>query len=561
MHGRVKVRSSIEQEQLKKKEQARKLKEYRACSQFVFQKRNDKIWDDELMQGTERMLLKNPDIYTLWNIRREAFEKNEWNKEEQEKLLQKELTLTENCLRENPKSYSVWHQRCWTMEHFQNPDWKRELALCAKCLSLDERNFHCWDYRQFVVGKADISDTEELDFSTSKIISNFSNYSSWHYRSRILAKMLFNDSQDLRQIVLGRKDELDFVMNATFTDPCDSSAWFYQRWLLDNVRAPCQLWRARVTQSSAKLIFTNYVATDKSVHLLIDDQEVEVQFTSLEGKRFAKLWMGTFSTSSQPYRIQLKFQGSFYSLESNSKGLWVYNGPATQMEQHYDLDQLREQLANYQLLLDMEPQNKWVLLTSIMLMSKIDASKFHENIIQNLDALLNADSLRTAYYKDLRSRFVLHKKLCEIWAKEDMEEEVTKIDLSGLYLSALHENHYLSLLESVNLDTNRLSNALHQLSTLQECKELSLSDNTLRSLQQFPTLRKLKVLSLRNNNLKDLEEIYQLIKRHDLDKLDLRDNPVVELCDAQTFVNLAPGLEFSWTVSTDPPSCSTGLQT
>lgn len=43
----------------------------------LFQRKN-KIWDNELLLITERMLLNNPDIYTLWNIRREAFENNEW---------------------------------------------------------------------------------------------------------------------------------------------------------------------------------------------------------------------------------------------------------------------------------------------------------------------------------------------------------------------------------------------------------------------------------------------------------------------------------------------------
>lgn len=86
------------------------------------------------------MLLQNPDIYTLWNVRREAFQNNNWEGKVLEDNYENELILTENCLKRNPKSYCVWHQRCWVMDHMANPDWKRDLALCTKCLNLDERN-------------------------------------------------------------------------------------------------------------------------------------------------------------------------------------------------------------------------------------------------------------------------------------------------------------------------------------------------------------------------------------------------------------------------------------
>lgn len=69
----------------------------------------------------------------------------------------------------SPKSYTLWHHRNWTIEKgldiereilkassgdhvdiHKSKVLEMELKLCDKMLSLDERNFHCWNYRLLV---------------------------------------------------------------------------------------------------------------------------------------------------------------------------------------------------------------------------------------------------------------------------------------------------------------------------------------------------------------------------------------------------------------------------
>lgn len=57
---------------------------------------------------------------------------------------------------------------------------------------------------------------------------NFSNYSAWHYRSKLLVSAFPIASNKSAQIEL----EFDFVHKALYTDPDDQSAWLYLNFLL-----------------------------------------------------------------------------------------------------------------------------------------------------------------------------------------------------------------------------------------------------------------------------------------------------------------------------------------
>lgn len=59
----------------------------------------------------------------------------------------------------------------------------------GRLLEVDERNFHAWGYRHFVVQLMGRREEEEEAYTRQRIDANFSNYSAWHTRSALLQKM------------------------------------------------------------------------------------------------------------------------------------------------------------------------------------------------------------------------------------------------------------------------------------------------------------------------------------------------------------------------------------
>jgi geranylgeranyl transferase type-2 subunit alpha len=96
--------------------------------------------------------------------------------------------------------------------------------LCAKLHALDSRNFHCWNYRRWLVG---VACADDLAYTRQRINDDFSNYSAWHARSVALAHTSL--------VVTGvGGDEWDLVLHAMYTGPQDQSVWMYVLWLLQH---------------------------------------------------------------------------------------------------------------------------------------------------------------------------------------------------------------------------------------------------------------------------------------------------------------------------------------
>eukprot|EP01134_Creolimax_fragrantissima_P007495 CFRG7495T1 len=433
MHGRLKVKDPAVIVEAKRKEKREKQKKYCALTKMVLQNRCAHVHTMPALKLTEKLLLNNPDFYTAWNYRREII--LSWQENERVELKKqieseeyksrtdqgvesednilikndgrmeggqetadegianaeianamekikdlsmleetgqvqsiaglrvKELSLTQDCIRSNPKSYWCWTHRQWAVllgSHLQvahkhmknsvdtntsaNIDWESELRLCTAFLRLDPRNFHCWDYRRWVVKMSGqcgytFTDTEpneqtptytlsttsmteamienrkhEIAFTAKKIEENFSNYSSWHYRSRLLPQLYDGGIEE--KVLL---NELDMVQSACFTEPDDQSAWLYLRWLLG--------------QNT------------------VTGKESESVKTALE-----------------------------------------------------------EQLATCRELLELEPNSKWTLLTSIHLMLAIGVDDYYRECLEGLNRLCIIDVDRKFFYIDTQAVIVERHK-------------------------------------------------------------------------------------------------------------------------------------------------------
>ncbi|PIK43719.1 putative geranylgeranyl transferase type-2 subunit alpha [Apostichopus japonicus] len=386
-HGRVKVKTTAQQQEEKRKEREKKLKAYTGATAIIFKKRAEKQYDQEGLKIAEEILRSNPDFYSLWNFRREVFVsfREQRPKEELQELFMYELNFLEGCLGVNHKSYGTWHHREWVLNNMPAPDWKREVQLCNLFLQYDERNFHCWDFRRFVISKAKVSAQDELRFTTEKINTNFSNYSSWHYRSKLLPLLYPDQIHPDRPTEETLLQEYELVQNAFFTDPNDQSGWFYHRWLLGRGEKQQSLRMLHVNADQKRLFVTFSqpvnMSRERPVTVLFNDKAVDgTSCWTVESK-------DERDQSSTWFTSQL-------SLEKT--------------------DILEQELESCKQLQELEEDNKWCILTVIFLMRALDPLKHATETLQYFDTLIKVDPFRKSYFEDLRSKFIMENMILEI---------------------------------------------------------------------------------------------------------------------------------------------------
>ncbi|KAH8108138.1 rab-protein geranylgeranyltransferase [Cristinia sonorae] len=200
----------------------------------------------DAFNSTTALLRMNPELYTVWNYRRNIMTQTMFPASEPAEVndaLTEDLSLTFTLLKQHPKVYVIWNHRRWCLENvpdgpteddpqgWKMANWKKELFVVEKMLDADARNFHAWNYRRYILANMANAPppSTELAYTTRKIEANFSNFSAWHQRSKVLNTLWEEGKLDEKT---SKQSEFELVQNAMYTDPDDQSVWIYHAWLI-----------------------------------------------------------------------------------------------------------------------------------------------------------------------------------------------------------------------------------------------------------------------------------------------------------------------------------------
>ncbi|XP_066958376.1 geranylgeranyl transferase type-2 subunit alpha [Macrobrachium rosenbergii] len=543
MHGRLKIKTTAEQAAEKQKEREEKKKLYLGGLTKAFEKRSSRSYDEEGLKLTAQLLTANPDAATLWNFRREILLNMKCDDDEAwTKLLNGELMMVESCLMKNPKSYGAWHHRCWIMQKFPSPPWNDELELCNRYLKLDERNFHCWDYRRFITTGSHQQPEDELKISKQLIERNLSNYSAWHYRSKLLPVVYPPSASTPHPIPVDILiKELKTVVEAVFTDPSDQSPWFFLRWLINRQEKYPRLMQVGYDDDdggSLICVFSQPLSLKETPVLSINGEESpNIDWFAPNGETFSYVWVTKLNLpSSEDSSITLSRSGLEEKTVTVPAGSTHFVEWMTELgvcgEELSDLTRstLEDVKENCVTLDELDPDNKWVLLTLVDILWALDARNYQDKIRSYLSQLEALDSLRANYYTDMKSKLAMETSL----TKHRMKAEGgSTFKLNGSNLTRIPFSHLLACSVSVDLSHNEIT-SLNPLKNLVTCRELVLDSNKISDLSPLSGITSLCKLSIANNKIASFDQIMCLKNLCKLEVLDVSSNPICDDIDIES---------------------------
>ncbi|CAF4624733.1 unnamed protein product, partial [Rotaria sp. Silwood2] len=128
----------------------------------------------------------------------------------------------------------------------------------------DERNFHCWAYRYYLLERLCPSSLSselegfyenELSFLRSTIGINLSNYSAWHYRSKYLDKLI-DHNPSRRTSLLSRIESInedEHIKPLEELDDIESN----NKWCMLTL---CQLWKENNYKNDKRINYLEQLA-------------------------------------------------------------------------------------------------------------------------------------------------------------------------------------------------------------------------------------------------------------------------------------------------------------
>ena len=116
--------------------------------------------------------------------------------------------------------------------------------------------------------------------TTQMIEKNFSNFSAWHYRSKLLVKIHESNDGPYDVPLDLIQAELEKIKHAIFTEPNDQSSWNYHRWLV-SLLIPLHVIKIEISDNHRlKIDFSDILWDNSQLELIINGQKIELKSTT-----------------------------------------------------------------------------------------------------------------------------------------------------------------------------------------------------------------------------------------------------------------------------------------